>query len=80
MEQLAFILMLWGEPVTGMVAPSPALCEELVATALDDIWIAHQRHPYGIAVNGAIARAGDWNAECRPASQAPEARQAEWRS
>lgn len=71
MDALVFVLSLWGTPVSAMVTPSPAVCEEIVATALDDIWIAGERHPFGPAVEGAIARASDWSAECRPVGRGP---------
>jgi hypothetical protein len=73
MDQIFFILLLWGEPVSGFATPTPEICAEIAPDARDDLARMAADHPFGLGDgSGAITRASDWDVDCRTLDTLPD--------
>lgn len=71
MEAAALLVLLWGWPVSGLMAPSLTACEEVAASVRADMAAALRGRPDTIKAKDALQQIQDWSVECRPLSAVP---------
>ena len=71
MEAAALLVLLWGWPVSGLIAPSLIVCEEVAASVRADMAAALRVRPGTTIAQDALQHIQDWSVECRPLSAVP---------
>ncbi|TNC47729.1 hypothetical protein FHG66_16065 [Rubellimicrobium rubrum] len=71
MDAAALLVLLWGLPVSGLMAPSLIACEEAAASVRADMAAALRVRPGTIKANDALQQIQDWSVECRLLSAVP---------
>ena len=71
MEATVFLVLLWGQPVSGFVASSAAACEEVAASVRTDLAAVLRAQPGSPDVHEAVLPIQDWSVECRPLPDVP---------
>lgn len=71
MEAAALLVLLWGLPVSGLMASSLMACEEVAASVRADMAAALRVRPGTIQAEHALQQIQDWAVECRPLSAVP---------